>query len=71
MPARLTCRLRRPTVLAVAFFKIGITYTGVWGGAPIGFPEGENRYRPGPAGGTGLGNRHTDIKLYKYFKCLK
>ena len=29
---------------------------GVWGAALIGFPEGESRYRPGPAGGIGLGN---------------
>ncbi len=32
-----------------------VLITGVWGNAPIGFPEGENRHRPGPAGGTGLG----------------
>ena len=30
-------------------------FVGVWGNAPIGFPEGENRHRPGLAGGTGLG----------------
>ena len=32
--------------VAKAFIKI---FVGVWGNAPIGFPEGENRHRPGLA----------------------
>ena len=38
---------------------------GVWGNAPIGFPEGENRPRPGLAGGTGLGNNFKGFAFIK------